>query len=210
MALGGSSVTWAEATPAANEIAGLGDDRIRSMKTSVREALDSEHVFPSSGGTAGQHRVGSARAFYGTQSRVSASDTSIVADGRMMIASDTSRLFGVGSEGTVLLGAGPKALSVGSFTPQTFPQRHYLVEEIGREASDGAGRFVVTFPNSGFSAAPHVQVWSGVSNFAAAAYIAQLNAIEASGFSAHIRDADNNLIVSQVSLMWRALGYRVL
>ena len=207
----GSVISWAEAVPAGSESIGLGDDRIRSLKTDVRTALDDEHIWPSSGGTAGLHRTGSARAYFGTQSRVSASTTSApAADGRMMLASDTTRLFAAGSEGTALLGAGPLSLSLGSFASVTLPQRAYVVIEIGREASDGAGRFVVTFPNSGFSGVPFMYLQSGVSNFPAAGYSANLNAVTASGFSAHIRDLDNNLTASQVSLHWMAVGHRTL
>ena len=90
MPIGGANIgTWDEGIPDANEAVGLGDDRIRSTKSTVRTALDSEHIWPSSGGTVGQHRLGSARAFYGTQSQVSASDTSDVANGRIMVTSDT-------------------------------------------------------------------------------------------------------------------------
>lgn len=206
----GSVVSYDITTPAGSESVALGDDRIRSFKSAVQTAFADEHIMPASGGTAGLHMKGSARAFFGTQSLVSASTTSApAADGRMMIASDTSRLFGVGSEGTVLLGAGPLSLSVGSYSSITTPYRHYLAMEMGKEASDGAGRFVVTFPNSGFSEPPYVFVESGYSNFPAAGYAANLNAVSVSGFSATIRDLDNNLTASQASLVWLAIGKRV-
>lgn len=206
MPLGGSNISWDNTTPAGSEAIGTGDDRIRSMKTSVQQAFANEHVFAATGGAGtGAHLPGSAVAFYGTQSRVSSSDT----DGRLMVASDTSRLFGVGSTGTALLGAGPFALSMGSF-PVTFPQRAYIATETGREASDGAGRFVVTFPNSGFSTTPFVLLQSGGSNFVGAGYNANLCFVNTSGFSAVIRDLSNNLTASQSSLFWFAVGTRTL
>src|SRR5690242_18663246 len=98
MPLGGINAGWDETVPADSENAGLGAGRIRSLETTVQQVLDSEHNFPASGGAnTGYHRLGSARAFYGTQSTVSSSGT----DGRLMVTSDTSRLFGTGSGGKI-------------------------------------------------------------------------------------------------------------
>src|SRR2546430_4044287 len=121
------TIGWDESLPSDSENAGLGDDRIRSLKTSLRIGLDGEHVWPSGGGNVGVHRLGSARAFYAVQSLVSSTGT----DGRLMVASDTSRLFHVGSAGTMLLG-GAAVLSVGSAPPggQTF----YWAAEFGKTA----------------------------------------------------------------------------
>src|SRR5439155_682045 len=102
------TISWDETLPSDSENAGLGDDRIRSLKSSVRVGLDGEHVWPSGGGDAGVHRLGSGRPFYGPQSLVSSSGT----DGRLMVTSDTSRLFHVGSAGTMFLGS-QGVLSVG-------------------------------------------------------------------------------------------------
>ena len=183
MPIGGANIgTWDEGVPDANESVGLGDDRIRSTKSTVRTALDSEHVWSSSGGTVGQHRYGSARAFYGAQSAVSASDTSVVADGRMMIASDTSRLFGVGSTGTVLLGPGPLGLSVGSYAPVTFPQRLHCALETG-ESTSASSLHVVTFAS----------------------------AFSATSFTCHNVDAtDGNGVGISNDIVWSAIGHRAL
>ena len=112
--MSGVTIGWDESIPPITEQAGLGYARIQSDKTSTRQGLDAEHGWPSAGGLSGFHRLGSARAFVGTQSRVSSSDT----DGRLMVTSDSSRLFGVGSTGTVLLGAAAM-LSMGSFPVAT-------------------------------------------------------------------------------------------
>lgn len=101
MALGGANIVWNENVPSGTSQAGLGDDDLKSIKTSVRNALDSEHIYSSTGGAgSGAHRKGSAVAFYGAASAVSSSDT----EGRMMITSDTSRLFHVASAVTQVLG----------------------------------------------------------------------------------------------------------
>lgn len=159
MPIGGSNIGWDSTVPADTESAGLGDDRIRSLKTSVQEALANEHNFAVGGGAnTGYHLLGSARPFFGAQSLVSSTGS----DGRLMLTSDTSALFGVGSGGTVLLG-GPTVLSAGSF-PGTVPQRHYWAVEFGEAKSDAIGVATVTFPNSGFSGLPYTQATAGRSS----------------------------------------------
>lgn len=210
MALGGSNLSWDENTPAGSESVGLGDDRIRSMKTSVRNALDSEHVFSSSGGTAGQHRAGSARAFYGIQSTVSASDTSNVADGRMMIASDSSKLFGVNSLGTVMLGAGPFALSVGSMVGVTLPQRAYVAVEFG-EVTSAASTHQVTFPGSGFSGIPFVMASAHTETLSGdkPGRFVRLIGVSKTEFSAQVISTENGDAVT-AGIFWFSIGTRTL
>lgn len=147
-----ANIGWDESTPADTESAGLGDDRIRSLKTSLRQGLAAEHTWPSAGGDSGIHLLGSARAFFGTQSTVSSSGT----DGRLMQTSDSSQMFHVGSGGTSLIG-GPNVISLGTF-PGTAPQRAQWVEEVGLvHMPSGSGiTALVTFPNSGFSGVPYV------------------------------------------------------
>src|SRR3990167_5580804 len=152
--IGGVSIGWDEASPSDTESAGLGDDRIRSTKTSLRQALDAEHNWPSGGGAnTGYHVYGSARPYVGLQSAVSSSGS----DGRLMYASDSSRLFGVGSEGTVLLGDS-QLLSVGTTTGISRPQRAYWACEFGADTTNASGFLVVTYPNSGFSGIPFTYV----------------------------------------------------
>lgn len=148
---GASGIGWDENSPADTESLGLGDDRIRSIKSSVRAGLDDEHNWSSSGGNGiGYHRYGSARPFFGTQSRVSSSGT----DGRLMLTSDTSRLFGAGSGGTVFLG-GSQVVSVAT-NADTAGGRHHWVEEFGIAVTGSGGTVTVTFPNSGYSGAPYI------------------------------------------------------
>lgn len=211
MPLSGVTIAWNEASPAATEAVGLGDDRIRSMKTDIRTGLDAEHVWPTAGGYAGQHRQGSARAFYGTQSQVSASDTSTNADGRLMVTSDTSRLFGVGSGGTVFLG-GPGVLSVDTTAGMTAQRQRWALE--AGVVSTGTATFTVTFPNSGFSAPPFLQVsvytqpidLSGVDP----SRVWKLNGVSASAFSGSVVDSSNGIGVTDAGIMWMAVGLRAL
>src|SRR2546426_7372782 len=90
-----------ESPPADTDSVGQGDDEIRSLKTSIRNGMAEEHLWPSAtGGNFGVHLLGSARAYYGAQSLVSSAGT----DGRLMVTSDTNRLFHVGSAGTLFFG----------------------------------------------------------------------------------------------------------
>lgn len=213
MALGGFFAgTWDETIPAGGESVGLGDDRMRSIKTTLRQALDSEHIWPASGTTIGQHRAGSARAFYGTQSQVSASDTSEVANGRMMVTSDTSRLFSVNSLGKTLLGAGPGALSLDTTAGMTFnPQNVRWAMEVGKV--EKTQDIVVTFPNSGFSGMPFLQVSIYTQHQSGAGDIARtfkLFGLTASGFTGTIVDTTNNIAVADAGIMWQSVGTRAL
>lgn len=142
---GASNITWNEASPAMTESAGSADTLMRSLKTSIRQSIDDEHVWPSTGGSnVGYHRFGSARPFYGTQSRVSAA-----ADGRMMLASDTSNFFMVGSGGTLFVG-GPNIISHASLVADALPQTHRWAMDSGTTTVSS----VITFTGSGYSGVP--------------------------------------------------------
>lgn len=52
------TVSWNENSPAGSDNIALGDNRIRELKTQIREVIDVDHDFPSSGQAAdvGQHK----------------------------------------------------------------------------------------------------------------------------------------------------------
>ena len=51
------TTAWAETTPAAGSVASAGDDRIREMKTQLREVIANDHQMASSGAdAAGTHK----------------------------------------------------------------------------------------------------------------------------------------------------------
>lgn len=207
MPIGGSNISWDNTTPAGSEAIGLGDDRIRSMKTSVQEAFANEHVFATTGGAGtGTHLAGSARAYFGTQSRVSSGDT----DGRMMIASDTSRLFGANSAGTVLLGSGPFGLSVGTVAGITFPQRSHTVMEFGAVTS-AASTHQVTFPNSGFSGVPWVMASAHTETLSGdkPGRFVRIIGVTASEFSAQVISTENGDAIT-AGIFWLSIGTRAL
>lgn len=197
--------TFDSSIPADTESLGQSDDRMRSIKTTMQQVLDDEHSFPAAGGSVvGFHRFGSARPYFGPQSTVSSSGT----DGRMQIASDTSRLFGVGSAGTVLLGAGPLALSVGTTVGISFPQRHYWAEEFGASITPSSGSVVVSIPNSGFSGQPFTFASVYTTTVAPLAAYVTIQPIDGASFVIGATNGTSNL--SGVPFFWRSIGTRVL
>lgn len=107
--MSGATIGYDVTDPADSKNLGLGAGDIRSYKTNMQGGLAAEHLWPAAGGYSGVHLAGSARAFYGTNSQVSSADT----DGRLMLTSDGSRLWAVGSTATHFLG--------GRFTPEFAP-----------------------------------------------------------------------------------------
>lgn len=206
MPLGGITPGWDESVPADSENAGLGALRIRSFQTAVQQILDSEHNFPSAGGAnTGYHRLGSGRAFYDVESNVSSSGT----DGRLMVTSDTSRFFHVGSAGTMFLGgqASPQLSAPG--------QTSYWAIETGTISGgwNSNGSVTVAIPNSGFSSTPIVMVTALVPNAGpfnqhVIAYLAT-NPTPTS-FSVVAWDQASNSAVSRANALWVAIGTRAL
>ncbi len=138
------SIAWSESVPADGDLISQGAGVIRSTKTSVRAAFAAEHAFPSSGGSAGSHNRGSARAFVGPASAISSADT----DGRMMWDSTNSRLMYVGSEGTNFIG-GARTLSFSTAYPLAAGQQIVslmtTVVTPGLGATGGSVVYGVTF-----------------------------------------------------------------
>ena len=97
------AIGWNESAPANSDNAGTADDELRSLKSNIAGGRSQSMYWPGSGGgstaSAGQMKPGAARTFFAAQSLVSANS-----DGCLMVASDTSRLFAVGSGGSVFLG----------------------------------------------------------------------------------------------------------
>ena len=209
MPIGGSTIGWNNATPADTDNSGSGDDEIRSLKTSVQQAINNEHNFPAAGGAdTGYHLLGSARPYYGTQSRVSSSGS----DGRLMLTSDTSRLFGVGSGGTVFLGS-PTVVSLISF-PEVVPQRYIWQEDVGAAwLASPEVNYGVTFEGSGFSGVPFTVVSVETSLTATGrAYTAHVRGLTATGFTLvpMVITSSGPAAASNVTVAWRSLGSRVL
>lgn len=207
MPIGGQDgIGWDETAPADSSSAGLGDDHMRSIKTSVRQLVGAEHVFSSGGGNAqGVHLPGSARMWFGAQSAVSSSGT----DGRLYWASDTSKLFHPGSGGTCLIGAGPLALSVGSFVGITFPQRSHLVMELGQGITSSSGSTLVTIPNSGYSGLPFLQVTS-IGGPTLSGPDVKVQCVPVDGVTFVVNSLGDGIFLSGITFHWQSIGSRAL
>lgn len=201
--MNGQPFSWDESVPPITEAAGLGYARILSDKTSTRIALNDEHNFPAAGSAnGGYHRYGSARPYFGTQSRVSSDGT----DSRLMLTSDTSRLFGMTSAGTVFLG-GQNVIS--AFTaPSTLPQRHIWVEEFGTIPATGSSSSTVVY-SSAFSGIPYVTVQHN--DATDGAYVVVTNS-RTTQFTATGYFFSNGSVgvVGGFSATWRSLGSRAI
>jgi hypothetical protein len=204
--IGGVNIGWDNNSPPDTESAGFGDDRIRSLKSSIQQALDAEHNFPSGGGAnTGYHALGSARPYFGAQSLVSSSGS----DGRLMQTSDTSRLFHVGSGGTSLIG-GATVISAGSFPGGVPPQRHYWAQEFGASNTGLAAAVSVTIPNSGYSGVPFVLVSRSSTAGVNEAVTVNVALKTATTFEIRSLFASSGVSASGVAFDWLSVGSRVL
>lgn len=202
MPLGGINAGWDETVPADAENAGLGASRIRSLETTVQQVLDSEHNFPASGGAnTGYHRLGSARPFYAQQSFVSSSGT----DGRLFVASDTSRFYHVGSGGTMLLGGHTGVLH----TDTTVPQTAAWIEDSGASYVTNTAGVTVTFTHP-FDGAPYTQASVGTDNVAVVLFAVTIRNLTNTGFLAVPMQvvAASVTTASNVTVHWRSVGTR--
>jgi hypothetical protein len=199
----GANVLWNENSPAETDIADAAP--IRSIVTSVRVGLAAEHAWPTSTGPGfGIHLLGSCRPFYDVQSNVSSSGT----DGRTLVTSDTSRMFHVGSAGTMFIG-GQNVISAGS-QPQG-GQRFYWAQEFGVTGQlNGNTLNTITFPNSGFSGIPFVVASClttlDVTHLVTGAFVT-ITRISATGFDVALT-AGNGNFANNVQVCWMSLGTR--
>lgn len=207
MPLGGVNAGFDESVPADSENAGLGAQRIRSLETTLQQVLDSEHNFPASGGpNTGYHRLGSARVFVGTQSTVSSAGT----DGRLQVTSDTSRLFHVGSGGTMLLGGATSVLVAGGGAALDQPQRTYWAEEWGQVGNAGSSQ-AVSF-TSAYSGIPTVTFsLQSAGNGSSIGLLGWLSTVGTAGFTLEARQYVAGVlgVASHHTILWRSLGSRL-
>lgn len=206
--IGGNSISWNEVTPTNKSDVSEGNEYIMSIKTSIRSAMDAEHNWPTiSGSGFGYHVRGSARPYYGLQSAVSSTQS----DGRLMLTSDTSRLFSVGTGGTNFLG-GPTVPLMGS--DPSVPQRHAWVEEFGTVTMNGSGVALVTIPNSGFSGFPYtfLTVMGGTASSAdreTASVVTYLNSSQTQ-IAIVLFDLTGGVYQNDATVLWRSIGTRAL
>lgn len=157
---------------------------ITSNKVALRTAL--EHTIywsQSSGLSAGvsaytDQPPGSARAYYGTQSQVSATSVG----GKLMVTSDTKRLFGLGSTTSWLLGS--RQAIIGDGQAGTFTNNVRRMVQSGSTVGIAAGATIYRqdFPVAYTGVSPIVQLapaWSGATQW----FLPSVVSRNASGFS---------------------------
>lgn len=87
-----SNSGWSKGLPSGSSALQLGDNDIRSNNSVLQAAWEEEHYFTDgSAGSAGVHKLGSARVFVGTTSHLS--NPTGDNDGRVMFTSDTTSLY---------------------------------------------------------------------------------------------------------------------
>lgn len=205
MALGGIQTAYDSTVPPDSENAGLGAQRIRSLETTIQQVLDSEHNFPAAGGAnTGYHRLGSGRAFYGPESAVSSSGT----DGRLMITSDTSRLFHVGSGGTMFLGGNAASLVTSPNNPGP-SQMAYWAVEVALQAPDSFGSITGTFA-SAFSGVPFVFLCPVAKTAAQRPFAWLVTNPSTTGFAGKAWDQNANSALTQTNVLSVSIGTRAL
>jgi hypothetical protein len=196
-----ADILWNQSKPADGDPISSGDDEIRSIKTSLQVGLSEEHEWPSNGVGVGSHKTGSARAYYGLQSNVSANQA-----GRLMVASNSSRLFHVGSDGTMLLGS-KLMLSAGSRPATLGDTRHHWVTEFGSEVITSGSGHALTFPNSGYSGAPFLTFSYATSG--ARAILIKMTGTSKTGATIVSWTTDDALVTGH-TLHWISIGTKVL
>lgn len=155
--MNGVNIAWDESKPANVDAIGIGDDQIRSDKTALRNALNDEHNFPSTGGAgSGYHRFGSARPFYAAVSAVSSSGT--VA--RLMQTSDTSEVYADTGAAMFLVGGAAALVAANANGVYQAGDKNKIAVQFGIAAAKASNAYVslVTYNGSGFSGVPLVYV----------------------------------------------------
>lgn len=93
--------------PSGSSLVAQGDDLLRQHQASVQSTLVEEHYFSDSATSAGIHKPGSARLFYGLDSSVSTLGSEADDAGRFHFASDTEKLRALGYSNNTLAAVAP-------------------------------------------------------------------------------------------------------
>ncbi len=139
-------MSWSESKPVNNDLVSEIGKVIRNQKAEFRAGIEkhffwTEHSATSAGEPRLSNTTGSARVFYGTESQVSA-----FRDGSLMVTSDTSRLYGVTSSSSVLLGSINAIVSDGTSQDGQPGTRHLIQTQIITPSLGDSGHdFPITY-----------------------------------------------------------------
>lgn len=205
-------MTWVENKPQANDPLREIADLLRSQKSEISVGVG-KHFFwtESSGASAGEPRLslgsngpGSARAFYGAQSALSAQPS-----GKLFVTSDTSRLYGLTSSATTMLLGSAQAIISGGTSEATLPNNTRWHVESGRTGplTIGTTLYNQNFTTPYAAAAPLVHAQAGSNNPSVTTDVLMVSVLSAnsSGFSYQLArigvNANNSAFV-----YWRSTG----
>lgn len=207
MALGGASIGWNNNSPANSDLVGSGDDEIRSIRSNLQGALDSEHDFPATGGsTAGAHRLGSARIHVGNASQVSSGDTS----GRLMLNTNDYSVWALTPN---LVGpiAGQFAIFNNNTSGGAYQGGGVAGSRVANSFQCGISTVtsditnMVTFAGSGYSGVP-VVVATPLTKGRGDRWFVSILTITPTQFGAIVVDAGDNIASSGRTIQWMSFG----
>ncbi|KKM91686.1 hypothetical protein LCGC14_1226010 [marine sediment metagenome] len=193
-------MSWPEDRPEGRDFVSDFGPVIHSHKTEFRAGLEKHFYWTdSSNASAGESRLtigltvtGSCRAFYDTESRVSA-----FRDGALLVTSDTTRLYGLTSGSSFLLGS---ARAVHNPTTGPVGSLRQLVQsdEVGTAHTDGSFNF--TFPVE-YSIAPALMITAKYPSGNRDGRVG-ISTVTAGGFTGVIEGT----VGSGVGIWWRSSG----
>jgi hypothetical protein len=174
-------MVWRYNVPQSNDDVAEFPTIVRELKSAISDGMGKHFYWQENSGTsAGVPRLstvtGSARAFYGTTSQVSA-----LHDGAVMVTSNGNRLAVANSVSSAYVGS---ALAIVGYSASTFTSTEKYAMQVGSVYTSGLSATVqgLAFP-SAFSATPEVVRlsvgWSDVT----AVWTSSVLSLNASGFS---------------------------
>ena len=176
---------------------------LRARKVDVRSALSKHFYFQEHSGTsAGIPRLstttpGSARAFFGLASQVSA-----YRDGALFVTSDTSRFYGLTSTSSFLLGGRDVVVFNSPAAGETADQRY--ISQISFARGLGKGSYTTNW-GTPFAEVPRV-VLSQEVNVYTNFYTVSLSSVSAGGFSFGLGYLGTGADPSNCTIHWLASG----
>ena len=202
-------MTWPESKPVQGDLVSDLGSVLRSHKTEFRAGLEKHFYWTdNSNSSAGEPRLsdgsfgpGSARAFYGTASEVSA-----FRDGSLMVTSDTSRLFGLTSGASVLLGSSRAIVSDGSAIAAVPGSRRLIQSGLTFASLGDSGH---SFPTAYSSVPPSMliqRIVDGDAGFDLGRRVS-IAQIGTSSFTLRVENAGG---ASAMTILWRSDGTRSL
>lgn len=197
------TIAWDEDKPADSNAYSQFPGELRSFKTALRTGLE-QHFYWQDGASiasAGQMKPGAARAFYATESALSN-----YTNGFLLVASDTSRLYGLVSSATTAFVGSARAIEHTTLPQQT---ARWLIQ--GGTGHSGGGLSSTTAFPTAYAVAPSVMcsLLTGAQSTVTLA-ILSISALTSGGFTVDSYRVDTGSLLtggeSGVSFHWISMG----